>query len=175
MHRVSLTYNLVGVEPAQRDLHHPLLALLAAVHDCGSINGAARRLGLSYRHVWGELKRWEQELGQTLVVWNKGRPAVLSTFRLTNSSLDGDHNFPALTVFGSIKVTAVSVFQGTDADGSSYTVKPEGLTLAQVAKAADLKKNGNRYVRKVRDGVIEASEPRAGQVQLACIREGGQQ
>ena len=80
MHRVSLTYNLVGVEAAQRDLHHPLLALLAAVHDCGSINGAARRLGLSYRHVWGELKRWEQELGQTLVVWNKGRPAVLSAF-----------------------------------------------------------------------------------------------
>ena len=102
-------------------------------------------------------------------------PAVLATFRLTNSSLDGDHRFPELTVFGSIKVTAVSVFQGTDADGSSYTVKPEGVTLAQVAKAANLQRNGNRYVRKVKDGVIEASEPRAGQVQLACIREGGQQ
>ena len=80
MHRVNLTYSLAGHEPAQRDLHHPLLALLAAVHDSGSINGAARRLELSYRHVWGELKRWEHELGQTLVVWNKGRPAVLSPF-----------------------------------------------------------------------------------------------
>lgn len=102
-------------------------------------------------------------------------PAVLSTFRLTNASLDGDHAFPELTVFGSVKVSSVSVFQGTDADGSSYTVKPQGMTLTQVAKAADLKKSGGRYVRKVRDGVIEASEPRAGQVQLACIREAGQQ
>jgi hypothetical protein len=102
-------------------------------------------------------------------------PAVLATFRLTNSSLDGDHSFPELTVFGTLKVTSVSVFQGTDADGSSYTVKPKGVTLAQVAKAADLKKSGGRYVRKVRDGVIEASEPRAGEVQLACIREVGQQ
>lgn len=102
-------------------------------------------------------------------------PAVLATFRLTNSSLDGDHAFPELIVFGTIKVSSVSVFNGTDAEGSSYTVKPQGVTLAQVAKAADLKRNGNRYVRKVRDGVIEASEPRAGQVQLACIREGGQQ
>ena len=102
-------------------------------------------------------------------------PAVLSTFRLTNSSLDGDHTFPELTVFGSLKVTAVSVFNGTDSEGSSYTVKPQGVTLAQVAKAANLQRNGNRYVRKVKDGVIEASEPRAGQVQLACVREGGQQ
>ncbi|MEO8122797.1 MAG: substrate-binding domain-containing protein [Burkholderiales bacterium] len=80
MHRVNLTYSLVGREPQQRELHHPLLALLSAVHDSGSINAAARGLDLSYRHVWGELKRWEQELGQTLVVWNKGRPAVLSSF-----------------------------------------------------------------------------------------------
>lgn len=80
MHRVNLTYSLAAREPQQRELHHPLLALLVAVHDSGSINGAARLLGLSYRHVWGELKRWEQELGQTLVVWAKGRPAVLSPF-----------------------------------------------------------------------------------------------
>jgi putative molybdopterin biosynthesis protein len=80
MHRVSLTYTLAGREPAQRDLHHPLMALLAAVHDTGSISGAARELQLSYRHVWGELKRWEAELGQTLVVWVKGQPALLSPF-----------------------------------------------------------------------------------------------
>ena len=34
-------------------LHHPLLAMLAAVQAEGSISGAARRLDLSYRHVWG--------------------------------------------------------------------------------------------------------------------------
>ncbi len=80
MHRVHLTYTLQGRDDAQRDLHHPLLAMLAAVHDSGSISGAARRLGLSYRHVWGELKRWEGELGHTLVSWAKGQAAVLSPF-----------------------------------------------------------------------------------------------
>lgn len=80
MHRVNLTYSLAVSDAKQGELHHPLPALLAAVHDCGSINGAARRLDLSYRHVWGELKRWEGELGQTLVVWSKGRRAVLSPF-----------------------------------------------------------------------------------------------
>jgi putative molybdopterin biosynthesis protein len=80
MHRVHLTYTLHGHADNQRDLHHPLLALLAAVHDHGSISAASRALSLSYRHVWGELKRWEIELGQTLVSWVKGQPAVLSPF-----------------------------------------------------------------------------------------------
>jgi len=80
MHRVRLTYTLHGGTPGHGDLHHPLMALLAAVHDTGSISGAARELTLSYRHVWGELKRWELELGQTLVSWVKGQPAVLSPF-----------------------------------------------------------------------------------------------
>lgn len=81
MHRVHLTYTLAGRETAlQRDLHHPLMALLAAVHDTGSISAAARQLELSYRHVWGELKRWEVELGQELVIWVKGQPALLSPF-----------------------------------------------------------------------------------------------
>ena len=80
MHRVHLTYTLEGPDAAQRDLHHPLMALLAAVHERGSISGAARALALSYRHVWGELKRWELELGQALVSWVKGQPAMLSPF-----------------------------------------------------------------------------------------------
>ncbi len=80
MHRVHLTYTLEALHDRQRDLHHPLMALLAAVHDSGSISGAARSLSLSYRHVWGELKRWEIAFGQTLVLWVKGQPAVLSPF-----------------------------------------------------------------------------------------------
>ena len=80
MHRVRLTYTLDGGAHGPGELHHPLLALLAAVHEAGSISGAARRLSMSYRHVWGELKRWEGELGQTLVHWVKGQPAVLSPF-----------------------------------------------------------------------------------------------
>jgi len=80
MHRVQLAYTLADERAADRTLHHPLLALLAALHATGSISAAARRLGLSYRHVWGELKRWETELGQPLVRWAKGQPAALAPF-----------------------------------------------------------------------------------------------
>jgi putative molybdopterin biosynthesis protein len=78
--KVQLTYTLGNAPGARRDLHHPLFALLAALHETGSITRAAVSLGLSYRHVWGELKRWEGELGQSLVEWSKGHPARLSAF-----------------------------------------------------------------------------------------------
>ena len=80
MHRVELTYALRAAGEARRELHHPLIALLGAIHHQGSISAAARHLGLSYRHVWGELKRWERELGHTLVLWTKGQPARLAPF-----------------------------------------------------------------------------------------------
>lgn len=54
--------------------------LLFAVRQHGSISAAAKGLGLSYRHVWGELKKWEQLLGRTLIVWDKGQPARLNAF-----------------------------------------------------------------------------------------------
>jgi putative molybdopterin biosynthesis protein len=54
--------------------------MLQAVRETGSIAGAARSLQLSYRHVWGELKRWEQTLGQALILWEKGQAARLSEF-----------------------------------------------------------------------------------------------
>ncbi|MEP6739524.1 MAG: substrate-binding domain-containing protein [Caldimonas sp.] len=80
MHRVDLTYTLTTGDGARRELHHPLLELLETIHRSGSISAAARQLQLSYRHVWGELKRWEGELGHVLLVWAKGQPARLSPF-----------------------------------------------------------------------------------------------
>ena len=100
--------------------------------------------------------------------------SVLGIFGLTNRQLDGDHELPqSLTVFGSLKVSAISIFHGDEEEGSSYTVQPVGAKLAEVAKAAGLKKDGPRYVRKVKGGIVEASEPQPGTVQLACIRGGG--
>jgi molybdate transport repressor ModE-like protein len=61
-------------------VRNPLIDLLQAVSNHGSISGGARALGLSYRHVWGELKRWENELGNELVVWEKGQSARLTEF-----------------------------------------------------------------------------------------------
>ncbi len=85
MHRIALTYQLDEADSGrdlQRpatpgDLHHPLMALPAAVHETGSIAGAARQLGLSYGHTWGELKGWEAQLGQPLLRWAKGQRAQL--------------------------------------------------------------------------------------------------
>lgn len=61
-------------------LRNPLMDLLQALRDAGSIAAAAKNLSLSYRHVWGELKRWEQALGQPLVHWEKGQAARLTGF-----------------------------------------------------------------------------------------------
>lgn len=85
MHSVNLHYTLThradksagANEPL---LRNPLMDLLQAVAQHGSISGAARHLNLSYRHVWGELKRWEEVLGNELIVWEKGQSAKLTEF-----------------------------------------------------------------------------------------------
>jgi putative molybdopterin biosynthesis protein len=84
MHTVRLHYQLLASDAQTSHgkgfITNPLLALLHAVADAGSISAAARALGLSYRHVWGELKRWEADLGQPLLLWDKGQAARLSDF-----------------------------------------------------------------------------------------------
>lgn len=80
MHKIELSYSLGAARGGGRTIRNALIELLYAVRECGSISSAARKLRLSYRHVWGELKRWEQELGQALIVWEKGQPARLSEF-----------------------------------------------------------------------------------------------
>ena len=79
MHRVQLHYTLRR-DASDALVRHPLIDLLQAVDAHGSISAAARALGLSYRHVWGELKRWEDELGSELILWEKGQSARLSDF-----------------------------------------------------------------------------------------------
>lgn len=80
MRKIELSYSLTGQRAAGGRIRNPLMELLVAVRARGSISGAAKVLGLSYRHVWGELKRWEAELGQPLIVWEKGQPARLAEF-----------------------------------------------------------------------------------------------
>ncbi len=79
MHRIQFHYTLSDTRGSAL-IRNPLLDLLHAVEDNGSISAAARQLGYSYRHVWGELKRWETELGHLLIVWEKGQPARLTEF-----------------------------------------------------------------------------------------------
>lgn len=79
MHRLQLHYTL-GRDTGPARVRNPLIDLLQAVASHGSISAASRALGFSYRHVWGELKRWEDELGNGLVNWDKGQPAKLTAF-----------------------------------------------------------------------------------------------
>ena len=87
MHSVSLHYTLSHKDDNAANssteaalLRHPLMDLLQAVAQKGSISAAARELKLSYRHVWGELKRWEEVLGHELIIWEKGQSAKLTEF-----------------------------------------------------------------------------------------------
>jgi putative molybdopterin biosynthesis protein len=79
MRKVELSYTFAPAG-GSRAIRNPLVDLLGAVRAHGSISAAAKHLGLSYRHVWGELKRWEAELAHPLIVWEKGRAARLSPF-----------------------------------------------------------------------------------------------
>lgn len=79
MHRVQLHYT-ISRDAGDALIRNPLPQLLEAISGQGSISGAARALGLSYRHVWGALKDWEAQLGGELICWSKGQPARLSAF-----------------------------------------------------------------------------------------------
>ncbi|MFT6698241.1 MAG: putative molybdopterin biosynthesis protein [Polaromonas sp.] len=80
MHKVQLSYQLSAERSPDALIRHPLLDLLHAVREQGSISAAARRQGLSYRHVWGALKDAEQTLGRELIIWEKGQRAQLTDF-----------------------------------------------------------------------------------------------
>jgi putative molybdopterin biosynthesis protein len=77
MRKVELSYAF-GAERQDAWVRNALMDLLHAVQEQGSISGAARQLGLSYRHVWGELRRWETKLGHPLIVWERGQHARLA-------------------------------------------------------------------------------------------------
>ena len=55
-----------------------LLTLLAAIQEGGAIAQAARSVGLSYRHAWGQVKRAEQLFGYSLVDAGRGRGSTLT-------------------------------------------------------------------------------------------------
>ena len=79
MRSVELSYDF-GSRRQDGWVRNALIDLLHAVQEHGSISAAAKVLGLSYRHVWGELRRWEAELGHPLLVWEKGQRARLAPF-----------------------------------------------------------------------------------------------
>lgn len=79
---VHLRYSFEPDEQQGAALGNPLLEMLDAVAEGGSIRHAARSLGTSYRYVWDALRRWERVLGEPLIGWAQGRRARLTAFAL---------------------------------------------------------------------------------------------
>ena len=78
MKYISIEYKFSD-KPTNHRVEHPLIRLLESLQAQGSIGEAAKFLGRSYRHVWGELKFWEQQLDAHLVVWGQsGKSASLT-------------------------------------------------------------------------------------------------
>ena len=77
---VQLSYAFDAAEQRGAELHNSLFELLRGVREAGSIRQTADTLGYSYRYVWGALHRWEEILGEQLVVWMRGQPAHLTDF-----------------------------------------------------------------------------------------------
>lgn len=68
--------NEEGVLPLKNDF----IDLIDAIKSTGSISAAAKKLGFSYRHIWNELKRWEEKFGQPLLERGRGKNSELSEF-----------------------------------------------------------------------------------------------
>jgi len=56
-----------------------LFVLLEGIGESESLQTAARRAGLSYRHAWGLLNRWAKALGRPLASLERGRGTRLTT------------------------------------------------------------------------------------------------
>ena len=80
MLHISVGYTFSSEPHAGTRLDNPLFGVLAAIHRTGSVTQAAQDLNLSYRHVWGLLKKWESQLDADLVIWHRGKRARLSGF-----------------------------------------------------------------------------------------------
>jgi putative molybdopterin biosynthesis protein len=82
MFKVDLRYHW-QTRPDQRlTLEPALFSVLYAIHESGSLAGAARKVGMSYRHVWGLMGKWQRIFGQPMVALHRGKGANLSDFGL---------------------------------------------------------------------------------------------
>ena len=77
---LHLKYAFEAGEQHGAALSNPLFDLLAAVLEGGSIRHAAQALGCSYRYVWGSLRKWEETLGEPLIIWSQGQRARPTQF-----------------------------------------------------------------------------------------------
>lgn len=75
---IQLSLNWQITQSEQQNIDPVLFPLLSAIHHLGSLKRATDEVKVSYRFAWGLLAKWEQLLGQPLVILERGRGANLS-------------------------------------------------------------------------------------------------
>ena len=78
MNRVSIKPQWTIGTGAGDSLSPRLLELLAQVDEHGSLSGACRQHGASYRHAWNLVRQGEQQLGTALLRMERGKGSVLT-------------------------------------------------------------------------------------------------
>jgi putative molybdopterin biosynthesis protein len=78
MIKIKLGCSLLLSDDAPTHLDNLLFKVLDGIYDGGSIQEAAIHSGLTYRHIWGYIKKWEESLGIVLVEKRRGQGANLS-------------------------------------------------------------------------------------------------
>jgi putative molybdopterin biosynthesis protein len=80
MIKINLHYAWQPAPGQDHALDAMLFRVLSAVARTGSLAATARELGVSYRHVWGLMGKWEKAFGRPLVELQQGRGAGLTEF-----------------------------------------------------------------------------------------------
>ncbi len=75
---IQLSLNWQITQSEQYNIDPVLFPLLTAIHDLGSLKSATDEVKVSYRFAWGLLAKWQEFLGQPLVILERGRGAYLS-------------------------------------------------------------------------------------------------
>lgn len=81
MQQIRFSYELINSETTSKGLHNKLIDLLDSIEHRGSLASAVEAdFHSSYRHIWNELKKWENHIGQPLVTRGRGKPGQLTPF-----------------------------------------------------------------------------------------------
>lgn len=93
---ISFNIEWVFGEYKKHHLEREFLPLLEAVRKYGSLKQATENVGLSYRHAWGLLRKWEGRFHTPLVKMNRGRNSDAHLTEFGQKLLEAKHELLSL-------------------------------------------------------------------------------
>lgn len=78
MHEVTIRPEWVIRQPGGTSLPRRVVELLVKVHEHGSLAGACKATGISYRYAWELLREGESLFGEALIVMQRGKGSSLT-------------------------------------------------------------------------------------------------